>query len=210
MKLSKNFKDSQSVFVHIPKAAGNSLAIGLYGLSFGHHTAYDYYRNNKKEWEKVFSFTVVRNPLDRFLSTYNFLKIGGVSKFDKRFSQKHRLKTINVNTFIDKFFNNIRFKIYKPYIHFIPQNQFIIHKKYKYSLITKVYKFESLEDSYKNIVRDIRLINPKFIPLHDDLPKINKTKIVFSEKTSIDEISDENIKRIKNYYYEDYQMFGYI
>ena len=106
MKLSKNFKDSQSVFVHIPKAAGNSLAIGLYGLSFGHHTAYDYYINNKKEWEKVFSFTVVRNPLDRFLSAYNFLMNNGVNKFDERFSIQQNLKNTNVNIFIDKFFNN--------------------------------------------------------------------------------------------------------
>ena len=209
MKLSKNFKDNKSVFIHIPKAAGNSFSIGLYGISNGHHTAFDYYKDNKKEWEKLFSFTVVRNPLDRFLSAYNFLKNNGVNKFDERFSSQQNLKETNVNIFIDKFFNN-RNRFFKPYIHFIPQINFIIHRKYKYSLISRVYKFESLEDSYKDIVRDIKLVNPKFEPLYDSLPKINETKTKFSEKTTLDEITDANIKIIKDFYNDDYQMFGYL
>ena len=209
MKLSKNFKDNKSAFIHIPKSAGNSFSTGLYGIVNGHHTAFDYYKDNKKEWEKLFSFTVVRNPLDRFLSAYNFLKNNGVNKFDERFSIQQNLKNTNVNIFIDKFFNN-RNRFFKPYLHFIPQINFILHRKYKYSLISRVYKFESLEDSYKDIVRDIKLVNPKFEPLCYSLPKINETKTKFSEKTTLDEITDANIKIIKDFYNDDYQMFGYL
>ena len=209
MKLANNFRYNQSVFIHIPKAAGNSFSIGLYGIDNGHYTAFDYYKDNKKEWEKLFSFTVVRNPLERFLSAYNFLKNNGVNKFDKQFSIKQNLKNTNVNIFIDKYFNN-RNRFSKTYLHFIPQINFILHQKYQHSLISRVYKFESLEDSYKDIVRDIKLVNPRFEPLHDSLPKINETKTKFAEKTSLDEINDKNIKIIKDYYSADYQMFGYL
>ena len=210
MQLSKPFLDSKSIFIHIPKSAGVSFSVGLYGIALGHHTAHEYYINNKNEWNNLFSFTIVRNPLDRFLSAYNFLKNEGINKFDKQFCNRHKLNAVDINTFINNFISEIRFKIFKPYIHFIPQHKFILHKRKNYSLISKIYKFESLETEYQNIIRDIKLNNPKFNPVKNNLPNINRTNYDFSKKSNHNDISEDNIKKIKDFYYLDYQMFGYV
>ncbi len=210
MKLSKHFIDSESVFIHIPKSAGVSFSVGLYGIALGHHSAHEYYTNNKSQWNNLFSFTVVRNPLDRFLSAYNFLKNGGINKYDKKFCYNYKLNETNINIFIEKFFKEMNLKFIKPYIHFIPQHKFILHKRKRYSLISKIYKFENLESEYTSIINDIKLKNSKFNPLVKMLPSINKTKYNLAQQTYKDEITEDNIRKIKDFYYLDYQMFGYL
>ena len=64
------------VFIHIPKAAGTSMNMALYGKFMGHFTASDVKRWASGDVAKLPFFALTRNPWDRLVSAYRFLKRG--------------------------------------------------------------------------------------------------------------------------------------
>ena len=73
------FQSTKSIFIHVPKAAGTSISRAIYGRNIGHMKALDYQKISKREYRRYFSFAIVRNPWDRVVSAYNFVKQGGTS-----------------------------------------------------------------------------------------------------------------------------------
>jgi hypothetical protein len=71
------FESTKSIFIHVPKAAGTSIARAIYGMNVGHRKAIDYYDVSNKKFDAHFSFAFVRNPWDRAVSAYNFVKQNG-------------------------------------------------------------------------------------------------------------------------------------
>jgi len=71
------FEPTKSIFIHVPKAAGTSIARAIYGMNVGHRKAKDYYKVSSREFNAHFSFAFVRNPWDRAVSAYNFAKQNG-------------------------------------------------------------------------------------------------------------------------------------
>ena len=85
------FDRTRSIFVHIPKAGGVSVAISLYGNRAGSHTSVSGYQLvfSAAEFQSYFKFTFVRNPWDRLYSAYRFLSAGGMNDLDRSWSEKH-------------------------------------------------------------------------------------------------------------------------
>jgi len=75
----KPFDDTKAIFVHIPKCAGDSVSRTLFGNLSGGHTPFDQYLNifEPKCIASYFKFAIVRNPWDRLVSDYHYLKNGG-------------------------------------------------------------------------------------------------------------------------------------
>jgi len=74
------------IHIHIPKCAGTSIDYALHGtvperwnkdkqLWKQHCTASDVkkYFASEEQWDNYFKFSIVRNPFDRIVSSYNFL-----------------------------------------------------------------------------------------------------------------------------------------
>ncbi|SFH65863.1 sulfotransferase family 2 domain-containing protein [Albimonas pacifica] len=69
------FRDSGSIFIHIPKSAGSSVKTELYGRPmYGHIRIADCWAYEPETTRAAFKFCFVRNPWDRFLSAYSYLR----------------------------------------------------------------------------------------------------------------------------------------
>ncbi len=68
--LKSYFKKSGTIFIHIPKCAGTSVAHALYGNDPWHFSIKEYDEKTVQTYE---SFAVVRDPVDRFYSSYYYL-----------------------------------------------------------------------------------------------------------------------------------------
>jgi hypothetical protein len=83
------------VFIHVPKAAGTSVNLALYGRFMGHFTAAEVRRWGSAEVNALPSFAVTRNPWDRLVSAYRFLKlgkgVGGKREVSVRQAQQYRI-----------------------------------------------------------------------------------------------------------------------
>tara|TARA_Y100000310_G_scaffold344865_1_gene460102 strand:- start:2178 stop:2738 length:561 start_codon:yes stop_codon:yes gene_type:complete len=78
----------ECIFVHIPRTGGSSIEISL-GKGLGtlsgnntlgtfkdkHWSSRRYKKNNPSEWSRFFKFTFVRNPWDKAVSTYEWLRM---------------------------------------------------------------------------------------------------------------------------------------
>jgi hypothetical protein len=66
--------------VHIPKTGGSSIAFQIYGKRSGHYSASSIREGlGEHEFYSYFSFAVVRNPYQRALSGYRYIKNRGGS-----------------------------------------------------------------------------------------------------------------------------------
>ncbi len=72
------------VFIHVPKAAGTSIGLTLYGRSFGHVSLEQLIRNYPHSMSRLPTFAVLRDPAERFVSAFDFLKRGGMNSHDEQ------------------------------------------------------------------------------------------------------------------------------
>lgn len=74
--LSPLWRERGIVFVHVPKAAGTSINLALYGAFTGHPRAAEIRRFAPRDIVTLPFFSVVRNPWDRLVSAYRFARAG--------------------------------------------------------------------------------------------------------------------------------------
>lgn len=89
------------IFIHIPKTGGSSISntLNLYGHCC-HEPISKYPRYLT---EKVFTFAFVRNPFDRILSAYNYLKYGYGNTGDIEWAQSNLSRFNHFNEFVKEF-----------------------------------------------------------------------------------------------------------
>jgi hypothetical protein len=66
-----------AIFIHIPKNAGTAIKRSLYGVDPGHLSSRFYALSAPTLLKCSNSFAVIRDPCDRFMSSYDFLIKGG-------------------------------------------------------------------------------------------------------------------------------------
>jgi hypothetical protein len=182
---------NKCIFVHIPKSAGKSIALSIYGDDKpGHFFALDYKVCDEKAFNDFFSFCFVRDPVSRFVSAYNFLASGGTAKGDAEFKENVLDMYDDINDFVDRWLTSKNIMIKE---HFVPQC-FFTHINGELS-VDFVGKYENINDDFERLSKII--------------PRIGSLEFVNKGSGSQVELNESSLKKIKILYRDDYIAFGY-
>jgi len=192
------FLETKSIFVHIPKAAGISVGYSLYGRHTGNHTTIAEYQIafTKSEFESCFKFAFVRNPWDRLLSAYLFLKKGGRNKGDAKWAQENLAGFKNFEEFVLQW---VTPKKVLSGIHFVPQHKFVTQPFTKNIMVDFVGRYENLAQDF-NVVREK-------LGFGKNLLFENKTEVKIKDYR--DFYSEDSKAIVAEVYREDIELFGY-
>ena len=187
------YHEHKCIFTHIPKCAGCSIHnILCTQLQTPYEKAYsDHLKLNiTDETKNYFKFTFVRNPWDRFLSTYFYFKaygqgVKGDVKMGKIVNKYRSFKEFAVN------FSNIPSSMW-VFPHFNKQLNWV-SKNHDF-----IGKFETLHEDFETICNRIG------IP-QQELPHENKSK----HKHYTEYYDGETRAIVEKKYTKDIEYFGY-
>lgn len=148
---TSKFNDTKSVFIHVPKAAGNSVAKAIYGKETGHYPAFLYRLVSQEKFNRYFTFAIVRNPWDRLVSAFHYLKQGGKTETDKIWALENISKFENFDSFVRNWVTPSN--IMKG-IHFWPQSHFLCDSENKI-IVNYVGRLETIQVDFSNIAKRI-------------------------------------------------------
>ncbi len=191
--LPRPFLHIGAIFIHIPKAAGSSVAMGLYGCQIGHRTLREYLTVDRKTTESLFSFTVCRDPLDRLYSAFRFLKQGGMTRSDKAWAKRNLTPEMCFEEFVRE---RLNLRSVTSYIHFVPQHRFVERYHLGPVGVDLICRFESIENDFRRVCDRLQI--------DLELEQLNKSQ----DKTDID-LSPEGRAIVRTQYARDYWLFGY-
>lgn len=184
------------IFIHIPKAAGISFNMSLFGNYGGGHRDLKFYEDKYPKWtfDSYYKFTVVRNPWDRLYSAYTFLKKGGFDHIDKQWAEENLSQLNSFEDFVMTWVN--KENVYSK-IHFMPQFEFLTDSDGKVYM-DYIGRFEAIEDSFEVIAR--------YLKIDTSLEKRNLT----NNKASYHKhYTDVMIQIVADVYERDIEEFGY-
>ncbi len=185
-----------TIFIHIPKVAGTSvLNIFMNDVQRDHLTYREFMRSSSTLFNAYYKFCFVRNPYDRMVSTYEYLKAGGDRDGDLFFEQ---LIEENYPTFDSFVLNYMDHSMLHDHVLFKPQYSFICDKKLEIK-VDIVGRFENLEEDCNKIFANIGIKR--------NLPKLNTTK---NRKDYNEYIRNSDVKKkIYDLYKKDFEIFDY-
>lgn len=189
-KTSKYLKEFECLFIHIPKCGGNSIYKGVFKVErdMAHLKAFDYLiLLGESEYNSLFKFTFVRNPWDRLVSAYFFLKQGKYSKWFYR-------NIGNFESFDDFVKKWVTFSNIRRNQVFFPQTEFItIGNEVRVDFIGKC------EQMYTDIQYVSDRIGVDFEYRKDNTSKHLNYRELYSKKSRdiVFQVYREDIKKLK-------------
>jgi hypothetical protein len=195
----RGFIETNSLFVHIPKAAGVSVNLALYGnLAGGHRTMRTYQRVFRKSTlDRMFKFSFVRNPWDRVYSAYNFMNAGGWGEWDVGYREKFLVDCKSFEQFVMEVLPLDEARN-KP--HFWPTIEFLRGRDGKLYPFDFIGRFESFAADFDKIRSKV---NPQAVLEHR-----NKTE-QSDGKSYRDFYSNEMIDMVQSIYHQSIDALGY-
>lgn len=191
------FDQLRCIFVHIPKCAGISVSRSLFGnVSGAHHTLRKFQiMFSPAEFDQYFKFTFVRNPWDRAVSAYHFLKKGGLTLHDRTWSERYLSPYPDFQSFVLKGLENKRVISYP---HFRPQCDYICLKRNEPGLDFIGY-FENLDADFTYITQVLN-VNSSLLSLNRNHERSRDFRSYYTDETR------EIIARV---YADDIRVMGY-
>ncbi|MCV3430648.1 sulfotransferase family 2 domain-containing protein [Campylobacter lari] len=195
----KDFHDKyKCIFIHVPKVAGSSIERVIYQTDrwlVGHVKASDYVKIDKNKFENYFSFGFVRNPYDRVVSAYHYLKNDSPDPCDIEWG-KLNIRDLEFEEFVLK----LQDEEFKQKIltknHFSFQYEYLCDENTNV-LVDFIGRFEQLNSDFKKI---LNILNRK-----DSLIHVNKSKHCDYK----DYYNCETYKIIREIYKNDFEIFDY-
>jgi chondroitin 4-sulfotransferase 11 len=191
------------IFFHIPKTGGSSieLAFGLFTFNNGYridnnikamqHFTWEEYKNylGQKKYDEYYKFTIIRNPYNKVISDYFWLKNIAKLEYDN-FQNKSFDEYLD---YCDHLVKNNLYNLTIFHDHFMPQHKFIYDNNNKL-MIDKIFQFENF-DYIENFIKIIYDVNINHINKNE-----TKNNII---------LNDEQKNKIYNIYKNDFILLKY-
>lgn len=151
------------IFIHVPKVAGRAMLKSLNIEEVGHNHLFIYELEDRRKFQEFFKIGFVRNPWDRLVSAFFYLKSGGMkNKYDLYIQDK--LSSFNSFTeFVYCLGSNKQFrKEMIKEIHFKPQYLWMMNSNGEIEMDYIGY-FENLEEGFKILKEKLKKPNAELI-----------------------------------------------
>jgi len=181
------------IFIHIPKAAGTSVALTLFNQGSSHIPWFDYYNANPDKFRRYYKFSFVRNPWDRVVSTYFFLKRGGMNEADAAWAKANLANYPTFESFVKGWLNEDNIHSWE---HFRPQYYFICDEEGRVQ-VDFVGRVENMEHDFNVVAARLGCSRP--------LAKVNVGNLKHYSQYYTEE-SREIVARV---YARDVELFKY-
>ena len=181
------------IFIHIPKTAGTSVSRTLFNRGSRHVAYFEYEKANRRKFNQYFKFSFVRNPWDRLVSTFFYLKRGGMGHMDKHWAEQNLAAFDDFESFVH---NWVTKKNVWSWVHFVPQHHFICDDKLNVKM-DFVGRMECIQSDFSHVAEKI-----------DSPAQLVRTN-VGSHDNYRDYYDAETRKIVADVYEKDIALFGY-
>lgn len=193
------FIERRCIFVHIPKCAGLGVTDALFdGVHPGAHYTIAQYKMmfSKEEFDSFYKFTFVRNPWDRVVSAYHYLKDGGRVKNDRAMRDRIIAPYASFRDFVLGFLTEENIA---GATHFRHQHEFVCMSATRPPEVDFIGRFETLADDFETVRTRLGVTR--------ELASTNRGR---SRPTRYrDSYDDETAARVAAVYRRDIELFGY-
>jgi hypothetical protein len=189
----------RAIFVHIPKTAGTSVfeAIQAPPAEDTHAPALAYLSSYPDLFASAFKFTFVRNPWDRFASSYHFMKHATDWPMQRDWAAKY-IGDATFEEFTRKLRNPMFRQVLRAERFFWPQSFWITDQRGKV-IVDQIYRFESLSSDIALICAKIELPAPKAVPHRRKSRGVGYQGLYNSETREL----------VAEFYRHDIELLGY-
>lgn len=185
------------IFVHVPRTAGTSFHKALFdGPKPGGHQPAWHYRMvfDRQEFEELYKFSIVRNPWDRLVSTFFFLKNGGMREEDRLWAEEHLSAYDSFDEFVRGWLRPGRLD---AYTHFRPQSYYLVNPRGKLE-VDYVGRFEELQRAFGEVKAALGLAGS--LPHRNEAPRRRDYREYYSDRAA---------EIVRDVYARDIEMLGY-
>ena len=181
------------IFIHIPKAAGTSVALALFGKESRHIPWFEYQQANPWKFKRYFKFSFVRNPWDRAVSSYFFLRKGGMNSADAEWATRNLAA---YPTFADFARGGLTRADIQAWVHFRPQHFYICNEAGGI-MVDFVGRVEKIEHDYLHVANRIGCVR-----------RLERLNVV--ERMHYSNYYDDEARQIvQQVYARDIELFNY-
>lgn len=198
-ELKHRISELGCIFIHIPKCAGNAVQQSLFReVVFGHQTIRQYQIALPKPlYDKTWKFTVTRDPWERIVSAWRFLKAGGLHKHDADYFAENLSRYASFDHFVNDWL------VYQDLdqcgcVHFKTQMHYIRDFRGRVAMDYMV-KLSDLNDEYHHIRK--RLGGDELV-VHNEAKDMEIKHATYLK-------NQETCENIAKIYAEDIEVLGY-
>jgi hypothetical protein len=192
----RGMRARKCIFVHVPKCAGLSMTEALFGDKGGAHASLeDYLHVFGARWtDQAFKFAFVRDPLTRTVSAFDFLRRGGLNRWDSAFAETHLARFADVNDFA---LHGLGDPEIMQYVHFREQVSFLTDPRTGRVGVDFIGRFERIDEDFAEICARIGV----------EAPLVERNRRAKADAAPV--LTDAASVRIAEIYRHDCATFGY-
>jgi len=142
-------RDTGVLFVHVPKCAGTTI-IRQKPLAYGHRSAQFFVWRDPALFAQSFTFGFVRNPFDRLVSAFHYLRSDKTSVRDGEFGRRAVGQYADFRDFVTDLRHGAVQRRTLGWVHFLPQTYYLCDRRGRV-LVDMVGRTESFADDLERI-----------------------------------------------------------